>query len=310
MKILVTTTSFQDTPGRHLEYISKQGWDIDYLRGPLKFDILLPIIEQYDGVICGDDEYSIDVLNAGKKGKLKGLSKYGVGLDNIDLDHAHAIDIKIKNCPGINKHAVAEHVFALLLSFKKNIHKEYIKTRSGDWPRMLGSELNNSKFGIVGLGNIGKQVASLALAFGCKVYYYDLIEDKIFSKNNNLVTMQNINDLFENVDIVSLHMDLNEHNKKIVSKELIENTKKGIIIVNTARGEIVDENAIIYGIKEKIIGGYLADVLSIEPQKIDNPLKNFEEVLITSHISSKTKENIANQGMMAIDNMRQILSSS
>lgn len=119
MKILLTTTSFQDTPGKHHDLLSAQNWDIDYLRGPIEESVLLPIIHKYDGVICGDDEYTREVIKAGKEGNLKVLSKYGVGLDRIDLKAAKEFNIKVTNVPGINHVSVAEHVLALLFSFKK-----------------------------------------------------------------------------------------------------------------------------------------------------------------------------------------------
>ena len=101
MKILLTTTSFQDTPGKHHDLLNSQNWKIDYLRGPVDKSVLLPIIHKYDGVICGDDEYTREVIKAGKQGKLKVLSKYGVGLDRIDLEAAKEFDVKVTNVPGV-----------------------------------------------------------------------------------------------------------------------------------------------------------------------------------------------------------------
>ena len=121
MKILLTSTSFQDTPGPHHELLNSQGFTIDVLRGPLKEDVLLPIIANYDAVICGDDEYTEDVLYKGIKGKLKYISKYGVGLDKINLVAAKKMGISVTNCPGVNQISVAEHVWVLRQGPSQNL---------------------------------------------------------------------------------------------------------------------------------------------------------------------------------------------
>lgn len=159
MKILVTTTSFQDTPGEHHEFLSAQDWDIEYLRGPVNESELLPIIHKYDGVICGDDEYTREVIKTGKEGKLKVLSKYGVGLDKIDLIAAKEYGVKVTNVPGVNHVSVAEHVLALLFSFQKNIHLQYNSVQNKSWRRLIGHEIEGSTIGIIGLGAVGKEVA-------------------------------------------------------------------------------------------------------------------------------------------------------
>ena len=125
-KILVTTTSFQDTPGAHHEHLINQNFDIDYMRGPLVAEDLIGIIQNYDGVICGDDDYNEEVLKKGVNGKLKVLSKYGVGLDKINLELADKLGLIVTNCPGVNQVSVAEHVLALLFCFEKNIHLQRI----------------------------------------------------------------------------------------------------------------------------------------------------------------------------------------
>ena len=304
-RILITSTSFQDTPGNHHDLLNCMNWKIDFMRGPLTYDRLVPVIGNYHGVICGDDEFNKDVLLAAKKGVTVGISKYGVGLDKIDLEFANQIKIKVINCSGVNSNTVAEHVFGLLLSFKKNIHKEYIKTKKGEWPRTLGSDIYGANFGVLGLGNIGKRVAFLAKSFGCNVFYVD----KKFKENfQDFIFCESIEKLFNKVDIVSIHINLDRLNNGIISKKLLSNhTKPGIIIINTSRGKIVDENAIEWGLRKKIISGYLADVLIDEPPTILNKLILHENSLVTSHIASKTIKNVNKQANQAIKNLSLIL---
>ncbi|MDC3032239.1 hypothetical protein OA257_01430 [Bacteroidota bacterium] len=159
MKILLTTTSFQDTPGKHHDLLNSQNWEIDSLRGPVNENVLLPIIHKYDGVICGDDEYTRKVIKLGKEGNLKVISKYGVGLDRIDLEAAREFDVKVTNVPGINHVSVSEHVLALLFTFSKNIHHQYNSVQNGSWKREIGYEINGKTLGIIGLGAVGKELA-------------------------------------------------------------------------------------------------------------------------------------------------------
>jgi len=178
MKVLVTTTSFQDTPGRHQKLLYSQGFEIDTMRGPLLEAELLPIIQNYDAVICGDDEYSEGVIKKGVEGSLKFISKYGVGLDRIDLDAAKKFGVPVTNCPAVNQVSVSEHVLALLLTFERNIHLQHNSVQQGSWKRLVGNEIQGQTIGIIGLGSVGKELAIKASALGMKVLGFDLKKDK------------------------------------------------------------------------------------------------------------------------------------
>jgi D-3-phosphoglycerate dehydrogenase / 2-oxoglutarate reductase len=304
MKILLTTTSFQDTPGKHHVALKKTGFEVDTLRGPLTEEILLQIIAKYDGVICGDDFYTQKVLETGKKGKLKVISKYGIGLDKIDLEAAEELGINVTNCPGVNHITVAEHTFALILAFYKNIPDEVNYTRNGEWKRMTGHEIYGKKLGVAGLGRIGKEILIRAKVFGMDVYAFDQFLDKKFTKNNKVNVCNTIEELSTNVDILSLNMNANENNYHIINRALItKHSKKNQLIVNTARGELVDESAIIYGLENSIIGGYVTDVLEQEPMEPSHPFRNKKNVLVTPHIGSRTFESVERQGLMAVNNL-------
>lgn len=304
MKILLTTTSFQDTPGKHHDLLNEQGYEIDTLRGPVKAEVLVSIISQYDGIICGDDEINEEVIIAGKNGKLKVISKYGVGLDKIDLVAAKLHGIPVTICEGANHITVAEHVFALILSFFKNICVENDITKSGQWRRLIGHELFGTTIGIIGLGRIGKEVAKRAKAFGLNVLVHDLVFDDKFIHEHGLDISESLEKVFEKSDIVTLHMNLTNENRGIISKDLILNhSKKGVVLVNVARGELVDIDAVILGLEKRIIGGYLADTLDIEPMPENYPLLKYENVLITPHIGSRTYESVVRQALMAVNNL-------
>ena len=303
MRILLTTTSFQDTPGLHQIKLKESGFTIDYLRGPLKEEILLPIISKYDGIICGDDEITRGVLVNASKGKLKVISKYGIGLDKIDLEAAKEFKIKVCNTPGVNHIAVAEHIFALLLSFYKNIHLEHSFTKNGKWKRLIGQEIFKKKIGILGLGRIGKELSLRSKAFGLHVKVYDTFIDEIFLHDNNLESAKSPEDLIADIDILAITLPLNQFTIGMINEELISKSNKNLVIVNTSRALLIDQKSLIKLLKNKKIKAYLTDVLEIEPMIENHPLLEFDNVLITPHIGSRTYESVQRQGLMAVENM-------
>lgn len=304
MKILLTSTSFQDSPGRHHAILEQTGFEIDRLRGPLQEDKLLEVIHRYDGIICSDDEYTEKVISIGASHRLKIISKYGVGLDSIDQKAAMRHGVKVTNCPDINQITVAEHVFALLLTFFRNVHHEYNASKNGGWIRTIGHDLFDKHIGIVGLGKIGKELAKRALAFGMHVSAFEINPDEAFLNKYAVKLTDNLAEMFINVDIVSIHLPLNDETRYIISRELLlEHTRQGLIIVNTARAKLIELSALIEGLAKGQIGGYLTDVSEVEPIEKNHPLIGKENVIITSHVGSRTYENIEKQGVMAVKNL-------
>jgi len=307
--ILITTTSFQDTPGRHKELLDPTDFSIDYLRGPLKKEDLIPIIGNYDGIICGDDEISREVVQAASVGKLRIISKYGIGLDKIDLVAAKEFRIPVTNCPGVNHVTVAEHVFALLLSFKKNIVEETNYVRQQKWTRMIGREIYGQKLGIMGLGHIGKEVAKRAQTFGLEILAFDKNIDVEFTKKHNIECFSDVDTFLSKCDIISLNLALNKGTHGIINERNLKCLKKGVVIINTARANLIELKNIVLGLEENIIGGYLTDVLENEPIIKNHPLLKFDNVIITPHIGSRTYESVARQGTMAVENLLKHINS-
>lgn len=309
MKILLTSTSFQDTPGKHHDLLNAQGFDIDYLRGPVPESVLLPIIQEYDAVVCGDDEYTENVLRKGRSGKLKFISKYGVGLDRINLKIANELGIPVKNCPGVNQISVAEHVLALILTFEKNIIVQYTAVQSGSWKRYTGNEIEGKTIGIVGLGAIGKALSKKSVALGLKVIAFDLYRDTDFLKNNPDVHFaDSLSQLFYDADYISLHLPHTPETEYIINDHVINNLlKKTPVIVNTARGMLVNTDALIIGLQNGKIRGYLTDVLAIEPIEKNEKLLGLENVIITPHVGSRTHQSVERQGIMAVQNLLSLI---
>jgi len=305
MRVLLTSTSFQDTPGSHHELLAAQNYEVDYLRGPITESDLLPIIQNYDAVICGDDEYTETVLNKGKQGRLKYISKYGVGLDKIDLTATKRLGIPVTNCPGVNQVSVAEHVMALLLTFEKNIHLQYNSTQAKSWKRLIGTEIFGKTFAIIGLGAIGKEVAKRALAFGLKVMVFDIHRNHDFlAQYEDIEFVEDLSIVFANADIISLHIPHNASTEHIINRDVIFNQlKKTPIIINTSRGKLVVSEAIIEGIRAQKIKGYLTDVLETEPILENEVLLGVENIIISPHVGSRTYQSVQRQATMAIENL-------
>jgi len=305
MKVLLTSTSFQDTPGRHQELLKAQGYELDTLRGPILEDELLPIIGNYDAVICGDDEYTEKVIQKGFEGKLRYISKYGVGLDRIDLEAAKKLGIPVTNCPGVNQASVSEHVLALLFTFEKNVHVQYNSTKEGSWKRWVGHEIQGKTIGIIGLGAVGKELAKKSSALGMHVLAFDIFEDKIFlSAHNEIKFVSSLDEIYEHADVISLHLPHTDQSEHMINEEVIfEKLKRKPIVINTSRGMLVDSKAIIRGLKEEMIRGYLTDVLAHEPMLDGEALKGVDNIIITPHVGSRTFQSVERQGTMAVNNL-------
>ncbi|MEP5338904.1 MAG: phosphoglycerate dehydrogenase [Algibacter sp.] len=309
MKVLLTTTSFQDTPGVHQELLYSQGFEVDTLRGPILEAELLLIIQNYDAVICGDDEYTEAVIKKGVEGKLKYLCKYGVGLDRIDLKAAKKYNVPVTNCPAVNQISVSEHVLALLFTFERNVHLQYNSVQSGSWKRWVGNEIEGKTIGIVGLGAVGKELAKKAGALGMKVLGFDLYKDEAFlSKYNEVTFVDSIEIIYEQADVISLHLPHTPKTEHLISRDVIFNKlKKYPIIINTARGMLVDSMALIEGLKTQKIKGYLTDVLAHEPMLDEEVLRGVDNIIITPHVGSRTYQSVQRQGSMAVNNLLKLL---
>ena len=309
MKILLTSTSFQDTPGTHHDLLNSQNFEIDTLRGPVTEEELLPIIGNYDAVICGDDEYTEQVLIKGKQGNLKYISKYGVGLDRINLNAAKKLDIPVTNCPGVNQISVSEHVLALIFAFEKNVLVQNESTKKGSWKRWIGNEIQGQTIGIIGLGSVGKELVKKSLALGMNVIGYDLFKNEEFiAAYPEMIFTENIEDIYKNANYISLHVPHTPQSEKLINEDVIFNKlKKNPIIVNTARGMLIDVDAVIKGLESGSIKGYLTDVLAVEPMQDNEKLKGVENVIITPHVGSRTYQSVVRQGTMAVQNLLDLI---
>jgi D-3-phosphoglycerate dehydrogenase len=306
VRILLTTTSYQDIPGPHHELLESTGVEIVRERGPLPESKMLELVGDFDAILCGDDQITRAVLEKATP-RLKILSKYGIGVDKIDVKAATEMGIPLSFCPGVNHTTVAEHTFALLLALVRNLVEIANATRSGNWKRLTGHEIMGKTLGIVGLGRIGKEVAIRAKAFGMTVIAYDVYWDEAFATSHDVTRAASVAEIFEKSDVISLHTNLTPETRDMVRAETIATMKDGVIILNCSRGEVVHTADLAAALESGKLGGYGADVLDEEPPPADHPLLKAKNCIITSHIGSRTYESVQRQAMMAAQNLLNLL---
>ena len=305
-RILLSTTSYQDTPGPHHALLESQGFEIVRERGPLPEKAMLELAGEFDAFLCGDDAITRAVIDRFHP-RLKVISKYGIGLDKIDVAYATEQKLPVLNTPGVNHTTVAEHTFGLLLGITKKIIENAVDVSAGKWvagwKKPVGHEILGSTMGIIGLGRIGKEVATRAKAFGMSVIAYDPYFDEAFAAEHGVKRCASMDEVLLEANVVSLHCFLDENTRGMINKEKIAEMKDGVIVLNCARGELVETDDIRDALVSGKVGGYGADVLDEEPPRAGHPLFTAPNCVITSHIASRTYESVERQAMRATNNL-------
>lgn len=305
-RVLLTTTSFQDTPGIHHDMLAAAGFDLVRERGPLSEARMLELAGQFDAYLCGDDALTRAVI-ARSLPRLKVISKYGIGLDKIDLAAATELGVPVLFTPGVNHTTVAEHTFALMLAAMRNVVVEANHTAAGKWTRITGHELCGKTLAIVGFGRIGKEVAIRARAFGLHVIGFGNYWDEDFARWYDLERIEDFEELLRRADIISLHTKLTSATRNLINARNFPLIKKGAVIVNTGRGELIELDALVAALKANQLLAYAADVLDQEPPPPDHPLLGLPNVIITPHIGSRTHESVQRQASCAVENLTRYL---
>lgn len=305
-KVLVTPTSFgKDDLGlkRTLEQAVSDVVYNPYGR-PLKSAELLDMIRDCDGYIAGLDEIDGSVMEASKH--LQIIARYGVGVDRVDLEAATRLGIIVTNTPGTNSVAVAELTIALILSLARQLCQANQATHDGAWPRISGVGLHGKTVGLVGFGQIGHEVAIRLAAFGCHLIAHDpnLSLQDLQPYGVELVTLDV---LLPRADFVSLHAPSVPSTQRMVNAEFLDCMKPGAFLVNTARGELVDEIALVHALQSGRLRGAALDCFRQEPPRPDHPLLQFSQVILTPHTGSHTDEATFQMGQMALQDCLAVL---
>ena len=246
-------------------------------------------INSYDGLIVRSaTKVNKEVIENAKN--LKVVGRAGAGVDNIDIKAAEQKNIIVMNTPGGNTNATAEHTLALLLSLSRKISKADITTHKGEWAKksLKGNEIKGKTIGIIGFGNVGKRFAQMCNALGLKVLIYSKTFDAIKNEFPDYMSCD-LNKILKEADIISFHCKPNPDGSSIISAKEINIMKKNVLIINTARGNLVSEIDLKDAIKNNMIGGVALDVFEEEPAK-NNILFGLDNVLLTPHIAASTAE--------------------
>lgn len=243
---------------------------------------LLQCLPDADGIMCGDDRITERVLAACPK--LRVIAKWGTGIDSIDRDAAAKRGIPVKNTPNAFTDAVADLVLGFLLCFAKKIPWADEQVRAGEWMRKQeGTALNECTLGLLGLGNIGKAVASRARAFGMTILGFDALQPSEEFLKDTGTAVVTLEELLARSDFLSLHCTLNESTRHILNRERLALMKPTAIVVNTARGALIDETALIEALTTGKISGAGLDVFEVEQLPAESPLRKLPNVLLSPH---------------------------
>ncbi len=300
-KVLVTPRSYGKTNPELFGRLRDAGLEIvlNETDGILSKEQMIRLIAPCAGIIIGVDPLDGDVIAAAPR--LRAISKYGVGVDNIDLKAAEARGIKVSRTVGANTDAVADYALALMLALSRKLLVIDRKCREGSWQKITSSDVSGATLGIFGFGAIGKAVARRAQGFGMKVLAYDLFWDGGYARQCG-VDFALPAEIFSQADFISLHLPLTDETRNFIGKAELSAMKPSAVIVNTARGGLIDEKALLDALKGKRIGGAGLDAFQKEPPEDDAWFK-LDNVILGSHCAASTYGAVDNMGRMATENL-------
>ena len=301
MKVRVTTLSGDQGP--HFEILGQAGFEVsavDRSRNLWNPQELIAQMQDCVAIVAGVEPYTPEVLEA--LPNLRVVSRTGVGFDSVDLATCDARNIAVTTTPGVNHHAVAEHTIAMLLAVARGFPDRDRFVRQGTWKRFSTPRIWGSTLGVLGLGRIGKAVVERATGLGMQVLGYDPYADADWCARNQIRLVE-LNQLFAESDYVSLHLPVGPDTRKLMNRETLSRMKPGAILVNTARGALVDEEALAESLRSGHLGGAALDVFDVEPLPLDSPLLQLDRVLFSGHLAGLDVESQADSLTMAAENI-------
>jgi len=284
--VLVSAPYFQPVVRQFADVFSAHRIEVvlPKVRERLSEQELLELVAEIDGVICGDDQFTDSVLR--KASRLKVISKWGTGTDSIDKQAAARLGIKVFNTPDAFSGPVADSVLGYVLCFARKLVSLDKQMRNGIWKKTPASSLGECTLGVIGVGNVGKQVVRRALAFGMKVLGNDIVEiPQRFLDETGMETVPK-EKIYCESDYVSLNCDLNPTSFHLIGEKELNQMKRTAYLINTARGAIVDERALVRALQAESIAGAALDVFDVEPLPHDSPLLDLKNVMLAPHNSN------------------------
>ena len=305
-RLLVTPTSYGKNDSRLKTELEAQVGEVIYnpTRKPLRSDEVAELLPGIDGYIAGLDD--IDAKAIKMADHLKVIARYGVGVDKVDLDAAKEKGIVVTNTPGANSVSVAELALGLMLALARQIPEAVEAVHQGKWPRYAGISLEGKTIGILGLGAIGKQLARRLAGFDCKIVAFDPFADAAFAKDHQ-VELTSLDHVIAWADFVSLHLPLSTETRGMVDETFLNKMKKGSFLINTSRGEVIDEEALFKALQSGHLKGAGLDAFAVEPPEAGNPLLSLPQVIATPHLGAQTDGATSNMGWLAMKDCLAVL---
>ncbi len=300
-KILITPRSFSQNSDEPRNTLIDKGYElIDNPYGRIMTEEEIgKLVEDVDGIILGVEPFSKSVMERAKK--LKVISRYGVGTDNIDLDYAREREIRVFRTVGANTDAVAEYAFGLMLDLARKITYIDKQCHTGNWQKIKTTEINKKTLGLIGFGAIGRTVAKRASGFEMHVIAFDPYADADAAVEMG-VKLVDLDTLYRASDFISLHLPLTMDTKDLINEAAFAKMKQTAIFVNTARGGVVNEQALYTALKSGQIAGAGIDVFETEPPAIPEMLE-LDNLVVGAHCAASTLEAIDNMSSMAVENL-------
>lgn len=257
------------------------------VRERMEEEDILKYAGQFDGTICGDDRYTARAIEACMP-RLRVISKWGTGVDSIDAEACARFNVKLGRTLNAFTTPVADTVLGYMLAFARRGPWMDREMKSGKWEKIPGKALSELTLGVIGVGNIGKAVTRRANAFGMKVYGTDIIDvDHVFVSESG-IEMTNLEYLLSNSDFVSVNCDLNPTSHHLINTATLSKMKSTAVLINTARGPIVDEKALVAALRSGRVGGAALDVFEHEPLPAESPLLKMDNVMLAPHNSNSS----------------------
>ncbi|WP_068109172.1 phosphoglycerate dehydrogenase [Tropicimonas marinistellae] len=305
MTVVLTTSPGFGKHGRVPDLIAEKGWElIRCVDRDIPDGGVSEHIARADVLVVGLIPVTAGSLEGAET--LKGVIKHGVGVDNIDMDACTAAGLPVMNTPGANANAVAELAMGFMFALARHMPASHASVVAGGWDRKVGTELSGKTLGIVGLGNIGRKLALAARGIGMKVVATDPYADKDFAAANGIEILE-LDDTLKVSDYVSLHIFGGAENAGLINAEKLSLMKPTACLLNLARGEVVDLDAVAAALDAGTLGGVGIDAYETEPPDTDHPVFRHPRAVFMPHSGADTKESVENMGLMVIEDIQTLL---
>ena len=299
--VLVTSRSFGQTSARPFRTLQDAGIAYTLMGADFDYAAFAGAVADYDALIIGAHAFAAEDLD--RCDKLRVICKHGVGLDNIPLDKAKEKGIPVTNVPSMNADAVADLTFAHMLNLSRGLSVSSASVREGRSKTFIGRDVWGKTLGLVGFGAVGKAVARRAAGFSMKVFVFDPFVGGLPGEFASIVTLCGFDRLIAESDVISIHAPLSDETLNLIDKEAIKRMKKDALLINTARGGIVNESALYDCMKAGHLFGAALDVTEEEPTRADHPLLRLDNVVITPHIGMYSAEALSAVGEVCAENV-------